>query len=148
MPMLKAINYSRNYHLITMNDSQLLLFELPPPSIKVKPVEKKPVKYKRQQKVKLQLEFFFMVKEGRKKKVIPNYEAVYQIIKEKGPITVKDLRTLTGIPANTIMGVVDTLSLRYPIYELDDGRIKVLEEEDYYASPREAFIKEIQSGTH
>lgn len=142
--MYRVKDYSRNYHLITMNDSQLLLFELPPPSMKVKPVEQKPVKYKRQKRVKLQLEFCFMVKDGKRKKVIPNYEAIYNLIKNAGPITIKELRLRTGISANTIMGVIDTLSLRYPIWQPDEKTVKVLEESDYYGNPREARAHDLQ----
>jgi hypothetical protein len=44
-----------------------------------------------------------------------DYEKLYELLK-KEPLTYAKIREATGAPNSAIMNIIDTLTLRYPLY--------------------------------
>lgn len=67
----------------------------------------------------------------RKKKPV-DYEAIYKLFL-KGPVSFKEIEQFTGVSHNAVAQVITTLSLRYPIYEVEGkrGLYKLYGDDDY-----------------
>lgn len=76
-----------------------------------------------------QLEFDFEFQEKKERKKI-DYEALYQRLLH-GPVTFREVQTITGVPKHSVMAIIDVLSIRYPVWEPDRGVYKLLEKSDY-----------------
>lgn len=78
-----------------------------------------------------QLEFDFAelkIKKEKRKKI--DYEALYQRLLQ-GPVTFREIQSITGVSKTSVMNVIDVLSVRYPVWEPERGVYKLLEESDY-----------------
>lgn len=58
-----------------------------------------------------------------------NYEAIYEAIRGKEYFTPNDLKTITGVHEKSLQGIITSLSLTYPIYEVSYGKYAVLKKE-------------------
>lgn len=69
------------------------------------------------------------IKPKKKKRVI-DYEELYRLFLT-GPVTFNQIEQVTGVSHNGVAQVITTLSLRYPIYELQRGVYKLYGDDDY-----------------
>lgn len=79
-----------------------------------------------QSKKWVQLEFDFSAPAEKPRKMIIDYEMIYNELK-KGPLTFSQIWTLSGVKRAGVSQVITTLSLRYPIYEESRGVYKLLD---------------------
>lgn len=79
----------------------------------------------------VQLEFDFDAPQKKKgKRTIIDYGLLYERLKQ-GPVTFKEIQTLTGVSKTSVMAIIDVLSVKYPVWEPDRGIYKLLEDSDY-----------------
>jgi hypothetical protein len=71
-----------------------------------------------------QLEFNFDKELRRKRRPVP-YDRLYKILLE-GPLTRKDIMTITGLGETAVSQIIDTLSLRYPVWSPRRGVYELL----------------------
>ncbi len=64
-------------------------------------------------------------RKAREKNPIVDYDALYAIL-QRQPITYNIIKDMTGLKANEIQHVIDTLSYQYPLYDPARGIYELL----------------------
>lgn len=67
---------------------------------------------------------------GKKGKRKINYDLILEELK-KGPLTFTQIQQLAGVGHAGVAQVITTISLHYPLYELDRGLYKLYGDDDY-----------------
>jgi hypothetical protein len=57
-----------------------------------------------------------------------SYDELYNILLSK-PLDYATIRKVTGVPNSGIMAIIDTLSIRYPLYQIRKGVYGLLKDE-------------------
>jgi hypothetical protein len=69
-----------------------------------------------------------MRKKRRKKKTV-QYGKLYNILLRE-PLDYAKIRAVTGVSNSGIMQIIDTLTLRYPLYQISKGVYGLLKDDD------------------
>jgi hypothetical protein len=81
------------------------------------------------------------VRKKRRKIRESDYDELYNILRRE-PLNYAKIRDVTGVSNSGIMQIIDTLTLRYPLYQIRRGVYGLLKDENYDKKPGE----ENQSG--
>lgn len=86
-----------------------------------------------------EFQFEFSVPKKKKKKV--DYELIISEMK-KGPLSFSQIQELSGVKRAGVSQVITTLSLHYPVYEMERGMYKLGSAEDYGDGINHDVLKE------
>lgn len=73
---------------------------------------------------------FFIEQQGKKRKKKIDYELIISELR-KGPLSFTQIQQLAGVSHAGVAQVITTISLHYPLYEMDRGLYKLYGDDDY-----------------
>ena len=88
-----------------------------------------------------QQEFDFGIPKPDKKKRKIDYDLILAELKN-GPLSFTQIQQLAGVSHAGVAQVITTISLHYPLYELDRGLYKLYGEDDYGDGINHEALKE------
>ena len=85
--------------------------------------------------------FIFDIKKTEKKKRKIDYDLIIAELKN-GPLSFTQIQQLAGVSHAGVAQVITTISLHYPLYELDRGLYKLYGADDYGDGINHAALKD------
>lgn len=80
-------------------------------------------------------------KHRKRERIFVDYDALYERLK-RGPIRFSEIKNMTGVKHSGVAQVITTLSLKYPIYEVDRGVYKLYGAEEYGDGIKHSLVQD------